>query len=75
MSMNLTGEFDRTTESAASAVSWPAIFAGGLVAIAVSLVMLTLGSGLGFAAASPWPHEGPSGNAFTIAAGVWLIVT
>ena len=76
MSMNVTDALGGTmTESVASAVSWPAIFAGGMIAIAVSLVMLTLGSGLGFAAAAPWPHGGFGGGTFTAATGVWLIVT
>jgi hypothetical protein len=76
MSMNITQGIDGpVTESAVSAVSWPAIFAGGMIAIAVSLIMLSLGAGLGFATASPWPHGGFDPGAFTIATGVWLIVT
>jgi hypothetical protein len=58
-----------------SAVSWPAIFAGAVIAIAVSLILLTLGSGFGAAAASPWPGVGPTATTFTIAAGLWLIIT
>jgi hypothetical protein len=75
MSLNITDGLDApTTESAVSAVSWPAIFAGGMIAIAVSLIMLSLGAGLGFATAAPWPRGGDAGT-FTIATGVWLIVT
>lgn len=59
---------------AASAVAWSAIFAGGITAISLSLVLLTLGSGLGFASASAWPGVGPTATAFSISAGVWLIV-
>ena len=43
-------------ESPVAAVSWPAIFAGAFVAAAVSILLVALGSGLGFAAASPWPR-------------------
>jgi hypothetical protein len=59
---------------AVSAVSWPAVFAGGIVAVATSLILLALGSGLGFAAASPWPQAGASATTFAIGAGVWLII-
>lgn len=64
-----------TSESARSAVSWPAVFAGAVVAIAATMIMIALGSGLGFAAASPWPGAGPSLTSFAIGAGIWLIVT
>jgi hypothetical protein len=57
-----------------SAVSWPAIFAGAIVALATTLIVLALGAGLGFAAASPWPGAGPSATTFAVWTGVWLIV-
>ena len=69
-----TGLGGVTREAAASAVSWPAIVAGAVIAIAVSLVLFTLGSGLGAAAASPW-GRGPSATTFTVVTGIWLIVT
>lgn len=68
-------EGNATSESARSAVSWPAIFAGAVVAIAATMILVALGSGLGFAAASPWPGVGPSLAGFAIGAGIWLIVT
>jgi len=55
-----------------SAVSWPAIIAGAVVAAATSLVLLILGSGLGFAMASPW--GAPSVTSFTVMAGIWFII-
>jgi hypothetical protein len=39
------------------------------------MILLALGSGLGFAAASPWPGAAPAAETFAITAGVWLIVT
>jgi hypothetical protein len=57
-----------------SAASWPAIIAGAFVAAAVSLTLLALGSGLGFASISPWPNRGISAMTFTITAAIWLIV-
>jgi hypothetical protein len=61
--------------SSRSAVSWASIFAGAVVAIATTLILIALGSGLGFAAASPWPGASPSVTTFAITAGIWLIVT
>ena len=63
------------TESSHSAVSWPAIFAGAATAIALTLIFLALGSGLGFAAASPWPGAAPAAETFAVTAGVWMVVT
>jgi hypothetical protein len=58
-----------------SAASWPAIFAGAVVAVAATLILLTIGSGLGFAELSPWPEHGASPTTFTVTAAIWLIVT
>ena len=62
-------------ESAAAAVSWPAIFAGAFVAAAVSVMLVALGSGFGFAAVSPWPTTGPAPTTFAVTTGLWLIFT
>ena len=63
-----------TVESSAAAVSWPAIFAGAFVAAAVSVLLVALGSGFGFAAVSPWPGGGPSPTTFAVSTGIWLII-
>jgi hypothetical protein len=57
-----------------SAASWPAIIAGAFVAASVSLVLLALGSGLGFASISPWPNHGVSATTFAVTTAIWLIV-
>jgi hypothetical protein len=62
-------------DASRSAVSWPAILAGAVVAAASSLILVALGSGFGLAVASPWPGAGPSTGAFVITTGIWLIVT
>jgi hypothetical protein len=61
--------------STASAVSWSAIFAGTVAAVALTLILVAIGSALGFASVSPWPGVGAAPTTFTIAAGIWLIVT
>jgi hypothetical protein len=58
-----------------SAASWPAILAGAFVAIAVSVILLAFGAGLGFAMVSPWPGRGASATGFTVNAAIWLIVS
>jgi hypothetical protein len=60
--------------SSLSAVSWPAIIAGAFVAASVSLVLLTLGTGLGFASIAPWPGHGMSVKTFAVTTAIWLIV-
>ena len=57
-----------------AAASWPAIIAGAFVAAATSLVLLALGSGLGFAAISPWPGHGVTATTFAVTTAIWLIV-
>jgi len=58
-----------------SAASWAAIIAGAFVAASVSLILLALGSGFGFASISPWLGHGVSATTFTINTAIWLIVT
>jgi len=65
---------DRPVESAVSAVSWAAIIGGAVAAASATLVLLALGSGLGLASISPWRNAGASATAFTVGAGIWLIV-
>jgi hypothetical protein len=58
-----------------AAISWAAIIAGAFAATGVTLVLLALGSGLGFASMSPWPNAGVSGKTFAVAAVIWLVIT
>ena len=64
-----------TTESTGSALSWSAVTAGTVAAIAVTLTLLTLGSAFGLGSVSPWPGVGAKPTTFTIGAGLWLVVT
>lgn len=59
----------------ASAVSWGAIFAGAAGAAALSLILLILGSGLGFSSISPWANDGVSAKTFGISGILWLTLT
>jgi len=56
------------------ALSWGAIVAGAFAAAALTLVLVALGSAVGFSAVSPWSNSGVSGQTFHIASGLYLIV-
>jgi hypothetical protein len=64
-----------TAESKGSALSWSAVAAGTVAAIALTLTLLTLGSAFGLGSVSPWPGVGAKPTTFTIGAGLWLVVT
>jgi hypothetical protein len=66
---------ERAVESSASAVEWAAIAGGALAAIGLSIILFTLGSGLGLAVAHPWSFSAPSPTTFSVAAAIGLIVT
>ncbi|MCA0246659.1 MAG: hypothetical protein LCH93_08575 [Proteobacteria bacterium] len=57
-------------------MSWPAIVAGGVVAAALTLMLLALGAGLGFSVVSPWsgPPDISTAAAATVG-GVYMAVT
>jgi hypothetical protein len=57
-----------------SAASWPAIFAGGVIAAAATLLLMALGSGLGLASISQSNH-GVSATTFAVTGAIWLILT
>jgi hypothetical protein len=61
-------------ESPTSAVSWAAIFAGTVAAVASAVVLTSLGAGLGLTTVSAWPNAGAAATTFTIGAGIGLIV-
>ena len=63
----------RDSEAALPALSWQAVVAGALAAASVTLLLVALGSGVGFASISPWPSGGASAGTFAIATAIWLI--
>lgn len=58
-----------------SAVSWAAVFAGALGAVATSVIMIELGLGLGFSSVSAWTNSGVSLATLGVMGGVWLLLT
>ena len=61
-------------EPSVSGVSWAAVLAGGIASCALTLVLLSLGTGLGLAAVSPWGNSGVSTTTFKIGTGLYFIV-
>jgi hypothetical protein len=64
-----------TAFSGKPAASWPAIFAGAVIAAATTLILMALGSGVGLASISPWSNHGVSVKTFAVTGAIWLIVT
>lgn len=64
-----------TASTGKSAASWPAIFAGAVIAAATTLILMALGSGVGLASISPWSNHGVSVKTFAVTGAIWLIVT
>jgi hypothetical protein len=60
--------------SSQSGISWAAIFAGGITAAAISIILGLFGAGLGLSSVSPWPGAGVSLTSFTVLAAIWLII-
>src|SRR5476649_825585 len=60
-------------EASTSAVSWPAILAGGFAAASLSLVLFTLGAGIGLSVVSPWSDRGISSDTAALFSGIYLV--
>lgn len=67
-----------TTDSARhplhTLISWPAVIAGSIVAIAVGAMLNLLGVALGAASLNPYDLHGGDAEGFTAAAGMWMAV-
>jgi hypothetical protein len=61
-------------EPAVPGVSCAAVLAGAVASLALTLVLLSFGSGMGFAVVSPWGNSGVSATTFKIGTGLYFIV-
>ena len=55
-------------------VSWPAVLAGAVVAVAVGAMLNLLGVALGAGAFNPYDLDGGDAEGFAAAAGMWAVV-
>ena len=58
-----------------SVVAWAAILAGAAGTVALSLIFVVLGTGLGLSAVSPWAHHGAHAATIGASAILWLAFT
>ena len=56
-------------------ISWGAIFAGAIIALATQLVLTLIGTAVGLATLNPDTGQNPSGVTLGIGAGVWLVIS
>jgi hypothetical protein len=68
-------ELPGKNEAYSAGISWAAVVGGAFVSAALSLILLALGTGLGFSSVSPWSNMGASASTVGKAAIAWLIVT
>lgn len=57
-----------------SPFSWGAAVAGAIAATAVTFILLSLGSGIGFVTASPY-SAGPSAKTLTALGAIWIVLS
>jgi hypothetical protein len=67
-------ELAMRNDSHSSGVAWTAVIAGTFVIAALSLTLLTLGTGVGFSVVSPWTNAGASSKAIGWGAVVWIVI-
>src|ERR1700716_3892112 len=65
---------EEVVEPSLAGVSWAAVLAGAIASCALTLVLLSLGAGLGFSVVSPWSNSGVSATTFEIGTGLYFIV-
>jgi hypothetical protein len=65
---------DEIVEPSVAGISWAAVLAGAIASCALTLVLLSLGAGLGFSVVSPWSDSGVSATTFEIGTGLYFIV-
>ena len=63
----------RTDTVGLSYVEWGAVFAGAVLAAALSFVLLTFGTAIGLSATSPWPGSGLSAKVIASIAVFWAM--
>jgi hypothetical protein len=68
-------EIPGKNESSLSGVSWAAVIGGAFVSASLALILLSLGTGLGFSSVSPWSNIGMSASTVGKGAVAWLILT
>ena len=74
MKDHTTGGTTYTTTTAPRRISWPAVFAGLVIGLAVQVTFSFLGLGLGASSVDPLEGDTP-GKGIAIGAGIYLLIT
>jgi len=61
------------TQTHSLRISWSAVFAGVVISLALGLIMLMLGAGIGASALAPLEYQNPL-QGFAFASGAWLAI-
>jgi hypothetical protein len=56
-------------------ISWGAVFAGAIIALATQIVLALIGMAIGLATLDPATGDNPSGTALGTGAAIWLVVS
>jgi hypothetical protein len=56
-------------------ISWGAIFAGAVIALATQLVLTLIGAAIGLATLNPASGQSPSGTTLGVGATVWVVIS
>jgi hypothetical protein len=56
-------------------ISWGAVFAGAIIALATQIVLALIGMAIGLATLSPATGDSPSGTALGTGAAIWLVIS
>lgn len=65
---------DPSATASLTKVSWGAIFAGVVIALAAQFLLNFLGVGIGAAVLNPATYDNPDASTFSIAGGLWYVV-
>src|SRR5437762_14388098 len=68
-------ETSRSFDRPFARISWGAIFAGAIIALATQLVLTLIGAAVGLATLDPATGQNPSGTTLGIGAAVWLVIS
>ena len=66
---------DYSYERPVGRISWGAILAGTVVALAIQIVLTLIGVAVGLATLDPATGDNPSGTALGAGAGIWLVLS
>jgi hypothetical protein len=62
------------TQLLGGGINWAAVVAGAVASLAITLILLWFGMGMGFSVVSPWSGSGVSAGTFKIGTGLYLVV-